>query len=323
MRVSFSPRRESWWAHKWRRIVTLVIICTAGLAACGDQVTTSARVESTEGRAAGEYPVRLVAPLQTGLVGWCLIAGASPSGCPSIRVYNGPIVAVGISYSTGKATVLALTKSNVAAVTINRDSPVATRVESGLPKGLRVVAVALGHSSGNRDVLRSSPRVAALDSHGRQITQQPEPGKASIIVDSSVRRWRSPSPELHGICDIENAGLSGLSAEWGSVLTGVRSYHRTFGEAFLPCVNIGFSLGNWPLLGVVLLDAGNPGTAPGPLAAMRPISDHVGMFSAMSSQGPVTMRRLRDAWLVVAGGTGLQQRLDVLQHLRASIDLQG
>jgi len=44
------------------------------------------------------------------------------------------------------------------------------------------------------------------------------------------------------------------------------------------------------------------------------------MFSAPGDwHGEITAIRLRDAWLVVAGGSGLLQRIEVLRHLNATV----
>ena len=38
-------------------------------------------------------------------------------------------------------------------------------------------------------------------------------------------------------------------------------------------------------------------------------------------KGPLTATRNGDAWLVVAGGSGLAQRIELLRHIKATVRL--
>jgi hypothetical protein len=69
-----------------------------------------------------------------------------------------------------------------------------------------------------------------------------------------------------------------------------------------------------------VLNAAHPGARPEQLHDFKPMPGHPGAFEAAGWTGLVA-RRIPGAWIVVEGGSGLQQRLTVLEHLRASIHL--
>jgi hypothetical protein len=306
-----------YWSLGLRRIVMMVVgLCAISVVSCGTQTVSDGRTSHDLIVARGDE-VLLVPPMQSGVAGWCLVVG-SPSGCPMARIYRGPIVALGLSYVDGSLVEVALTASEVAAVSVDGRS-VTTRAESALPNGLRAVVVEIPGTRGRIGFPRSLPRFTPLNASGQPIPQSRESGKSSIVFDPFVLRWQSPKPESHGICRIEAVGLHGLTAQWGSVVTQVRSYHGFVRRPFLSCVNTEFYLENWPLLSAVLLDASRPGTVPAPLPAMKPIAKHPGVFNAISDEGSVVVRRIKGAWLVVAGGRGLQQRVILLEHLRATV----
>lgn len=95
---------------------------------------------------------------------------------------------------------------------------------------------------------------------------------------------------------------------------------RTTGRNSTP--GHGFPTVCWPLETSILLDAQHPGAFRAAIPGMKPITGEPGLFWAPGDwHGEITAVRRGNAWLVVAGGSGLHQRLEVLRHLTASVRL--
>jgi hypothetical protein len=89
------------------------------------------------------------------------------------------------------------------------------------------------------------------------------------------------------------------------------------GEVFLSCVNTEYYLHGWPLQVAVLLDGRRPGQTLGPIPGARPIPGDPNMVDLAAGQTPaLTAKRVGNAWLVAEGGSGLAQRIAVLNALR-------
>jgi hypothetical protein len=85
-------------------------------------------------------------------------------------------------------------------------------------------------------------------------------------------------------------------------------------------VDTEYSLGHSSLDAGVLLDATAPAqAAPVSLPGEAPVHRHPGLYSAPGWNGQLLGRRVGNAWLVVEGGAGLQQRIALLSHLRARV----
>jgi hypothetical protein len=52
---------------------------------------------------------------------------------------------------------------------------------------------------------------------------------------------------------------------------------------------------------------------------MEPLARHAGFFQVPVAQGEAVARRIPSAWLIVARGSGIAQRLLVLEHLHATV----
>ena len=130
-----------------------------------------------------------------------------------------------------------------------------------------------------------------------------------------------PSSLPRGPCQIRATGLAGLTAEWGRVATTIRPYpHKIAGRAFFSCIDTEYYLNNWPLQTALLVICPTPGptsrTDPEHGADRR----RAGMLKAPGGwHGEITAVRHGNAWLVVAGGRGLSQRVQVLRHLSARV----
>lgn len=333
--------------RRWRNVglaaAILVTVSAFALSGCG---SSSATVVAT--RQAG-VEVLLLPVLRGGAVGWCITVAAE-GGCPISRLKRGPIVAEqwfggagarpivtenskaeGVEV-TNRAEGFALTTSDVAAVAVSGSNTIATRSEPGLPQGLRAVTVKI-QGAWAREVKVPSlfgrppheapaglPRFTPLDRTGKPLTQKSEPG-ALAIHEVAGRNWSRPASAPVGPCELHSSPLRGLVANAGFVVTRAKPVNGLIGRPFLACVSTSYSFENWPMVASLLVDARQPGTLPGALPDMRPVTGSPGLFEALGSNGPMVARHVPSAWLVVSGGEGQRQRLAVLRHLHATVRL--
>jgi hypothetical protein len=142
-------------------------------------------------------------------------------------------------------------------------------------------------------------------------------------VGITVRWWARPQPLAPGPCQIRAHGLPALEPEWGHVAATIRPYPaKIIGRAFFSCIDSEYYMHKWPLETAILLDARHPGRAPAAIPGMKPVAGSPGLFNAPGDwHGEITAARQQGAWLVVAGGSGLHQRIEVLRHLSASVSV--
>lgn len=178
-------------------------------------------------------------------------------------------------------------------------------------------------------VIRKIPFVAILplDRYGHVIaTQVPPPP-----TEPMSSYWQAPSavtPSIHespyhgpthprpGVCELAHHGLPGLVGEWGRTLSTISPAKDALGEVFLSCANTEYYLHGWPLQVAVLLDGRRPGQTLGPIPGARPIPGDPNMVDLAAGQTPaLTAKRVGNAWLVAEGGSGLAQRMAVLNAL--------
>ncbi len=183
-----------------------------------------------------------------------------------------------------------------------------------------------GRRPGLRTVLVRATPLVALAGDGRKIAYTPPHPEPSDLV---TRAWQIARPgerhpgasathPLPGACEVAADGLPGLQPQWGHVLVAIRPVTNAEGELFLSCVDTEYFLRGWPLDTAVLLDARRPGQTLGPIPGAIPVAGHPGFVNLVLGSGPgsMTARRIGNAWLVVAGGASLAQRLEVLGALR-------
>jgi hypothetical protein len=150
------------------------------------------------------------------------------------------------------------------------------------------------------------------------------PNESRIVEPGDkVRWWEKPEKLPSGPCQLTASGLPGLAPQWGHVATAIQPYgQRIIGRAFFSCTDTEYYMRGWPLDTAILLDAQHPGRIPAPIPLMTPVRGMPGLFNASAGwHGQLTARRDGASWLVVAGGSGLAQRIEVLSHLRARIAL--
>jgi hypothetical protein len=164
-----------------------------------------------------------------------------------------------------------------------------------------------------------TPNLLATGANGKPLAYfSPEAGGR---LSTTVRWWQKPQPLPPGPCQIHAEGLPALEPEWGHVAATIRPYPaKIIGRAFFSCIDTEYYLHKWPLESAILLDAQHPGRSPAPIPEMKPVNGATGVFNAPGDwHGEVTAIRHRNSWLVVAGGSGLSQRVEVLRHLSASV----
>jgi len=267
------------------------------------------------------YELLLVPPIEGGLVGWCMTYQSPHSSggkCPVIPTPRRPILAESWGFTSPPpiTEAVALTTGQVAAVSVRGGpSSVGTRAEVGLPYGLRAAFVEIpGQPRPGADHLP----ITALDASGQPIRQL-EPPATPPGYELESKFWKRPARAPRGACQISAASLPGLEAEWGHMVLRLRSLTGILGRPFLSCADTEYYLDNWPLDAGVVLDATHPGAEPAPLPNMTPVPAHPGVFQALGWNGKLVGRRSAGAWLLVEGGSDLQQRVTLLAHLRATL----
>lgn len=275
--------------------------------------------------------VLLLPPIEGGVGGWCI--ATKPGECSAARAFQGPIVAQ-VNSGQGPPPVqvgIVLVTSDVAGISVDGGPPIPTRTELALPDHLRAAVVEIRDGPlENVPGFRVGPRslnFTPLNSNGASIHKSARPN-GSLVFAIPSRRWRSPANPPRGICEIGARHLEGLIPQGGVVVSHVEPHTGLVAQPLLACVSIIYRFEGSLLLASVLLDATHPGSTPRPLPAMQPLAGHPGIFQAvggafggLGSQGRILARRIAGAWLIVAEGSGLRQRLTLLEHLRASVHL--
>jgi hypothetical protein len=312
-----------------------VAACLLTAASCSRSTDTSTRTGVSRDigtQVVRHEPVLLLPTITGGEGGWCvtLYSGVCPTANP-VRTFHDPIVAESWSgHGLPEVDVgFALTTSEVAAVSIDGGRAIPTRAESVLPDDLRAAVVELrggpyrhvpGFNINVRSVPLGSLRFTPLSSRGEPIPQAAEQN-APLAFYMPGRGWSRPASPPQGVCGIRAVHLGGLVAPAGFVLIHVQLHTGLIGRPFVSCASNSYSLDGWPLVASVLLDAARPGSTPAALPGMTPLAGHTGCFQAPVAEGEATVRRIPGAWLVVAKGEDLRQRLTLLEHLRATVRL--
>jgi hypothetical protein len=297
-----------------------------GSAGSSQRATRAARIAALRaqlGETSGN--VKLSPALEGGEYGWCVHLGNGAS-CASLPTTDTPLQG-SVAFSVGNAhteSFITLLAPHVAGVLLDGQR-LHVVVERSYPAmHLRVAKVILplpSRAPGGGEERELA--LTAVDARGRVIDRRP----ARELQRRSGRAtwWQRPHPIPNGPCQIDAPGIPGLLPQWGFVAHAIRPYPGTvIGRAFYSCISVEYYLHNWPLIAAVLLDAQHPGRAPGPIPEMKPLPGSPGVFTAPGDggfHGEETALRSHDRWLVLAGGSGLAQRLYVLKHLRATVRL--
>lgn len=248
-----------------------------------------------------------------------------------------------IGHGAGEIVHYALTGPAVAAVQVGAKT-IQTRRGAALPSGDRVAAFTLPAGSARARSSRKAPlparlrlagpqtirplRIVPLDRHGAPIQATGSSEYAPRLpVRTSRRRPGAGAeragispPALHsGACALARHGLPALTAVQAEVALRLRPITNALGELLFSCLQVTYTLHGSQLNAAILLDARQPGREqPGPIPGAKPVRGHPGTVNAVlgPTLGDITARRDGKAWLLVAGGGGISQRLEVLAALR-------
>jgi hypothetical protein len=189
--------------------------------------------------------------------------------------------------------------------------------------------------------------IVPLDRSGQviatQLTTPPDgPMPLTWMAPGAVTRWwplngftvpyhhkgyhgrTHPGP---GVCELAQHGLPALHAEFGHTIAWISPVPDALGEVFVSCIDAEYYMDGWPLQVGVLLDGHRPGQVLGPIPGARPVPGEPEMVNLATGHFPsslfsrnfgVTAKRVGNAWLVAQGGSGLAQRVQVLNSLRIS-----
>lgn len=273
--------------------------------------------------AATGFAVRLSPALDGGQYGWCVgvqetgTAGIAGGGCGAVPTRSQPLAMVltSASASTREESIVVLTTPQVAAVRAG-GRRVVTIAPAGLPYGLRAARILL-------------PLAVKRSAHGRlTFRTPPQPALAALglsgqaIASAQVRpRAQRPALSARGRCLLSAPALPGLSERWSHVAGAIAPYPGAIvGRAFFSCIDTEYYLHGWPLDAAILLDAAHPGAVPAAIPGLSAVSAEPGYFNGPGDfKGPLTATRRGDAWVLIAGGSGLAQRLELLRHLDATV----
>jgi len=267
--------------------------------------------------------------LEGGEYGWCISEGDG-GGCPAVPIETpGPglergetkhAAALGVVAGTTEEghemRATALLSSEVHAIlAYGRPTTIVTRAQ--LPYHLRLVQIIIPKGT---TIDASGSGLLALDARGEPLgTFGLQAAPAELV--GSIRWWQKPQRGAPGPCRIHADGIPSLEPEWGHVAARIEPYPgKIIGRAFFSCADSEYYLHNWPLETAILLDAQHPDSPPAPIPGMKPDPHVPGLFNAPGDwQGDITAARRGRAWLVVAGGSGPAQRIEVIRHLSTSI----
>lgn len=264
--------------------------------------------------------VRIAPALEGGDYGWSVIVpGAGASCCVAPVRGNRPSAE---TYETRAHTerLAFLAGPEVRGVLIAGRERLPVRTLARLPFGLRYDAVQFPH--GRAGAVRPQAALATLLATGANgsVLAAEAPARHS----DAVRWFKRPAAAPPGPCELHARGLGGLVPEWGQVASALEPLRgRIIGRAFYSCIDIVYYLHGWPLRAAILLDAARPGAPPAAIPGMRPDARAAGVLEGPGppGEGGMLARRVGNAWLVVADGSGGAQRLRLLRALEARVRL--
>lgn len=306
---------------------TSLLVCSLGASACAAGTAHPRYVA----RAAPHGRVQLVPVLQGGEAGWCMAtetktATEGSAGCAEPTTSTGPIFAESCNASKTRIDLYAITKEEVASVSVAGSASVRTVADPTLPGGLRSVAVEVLRRKGRP---APCPHLTAFGRDGKAIRTHGGRGAPLAINVAPARSWQQPTQPPQGACKLTAGSLEKARSVWGEAASGevatqVKPTHQLLAPGFLSCAHaVYFYREEDALNTAVLLDASRPGATPPNLPGMKRLPGRPGMYEAPGAEGRRVARRIRGAWLIVeeSDGLGTQVPADLLEQLSATIRL--
>jgi hypothetical protein len=220
---------------------------------------------------------------------------------------------------TPTSIVIVLTTKQVAAVSYEGYGRIPTHASALLPDHMRGAILELRGRVGERRIQFPNVKLLAWSKNGKPIARAF--GKAPPLAFSvPSRSWSPGMPEPSGVCSINVSGLDQASFQEGTVMSTVRPRGNVRSGEFVNCADANYRLAQKEALRAnVLLDATHPGATPARLPGIRPLPGHPGIFTGPG--GEELARRIPSAWLLVTKGEDLAQRITLLEHLNAKVNL--
>ncbi len=278
-------------------------------------------------RAQAPTDVRLTPSLEGGSYGWCLSIHGGGT-CPVIPTAGGGLQGgILVEPRSHTETITLLLPDEAVGILVDGQRVHAVTIAS-LPYHLRLAAVTIPRRgtpstpAGNAPPPPGPPTpqsLLAINAQGRILRSPPtpahEPGPRRVIW------WARPTALPHGPCQIHAHGMPNLQPQWGHVATSITPYpQRIIGRAFYSCIDTEYYVHHWPLETAILLDAQHPGSTPAAIPGLTRVPAAAAFYNGPGDfRGGQTAIRKGNAWLVVAGGSGLAQRIEVLTHLTATV----
>jgi hypothetical protein len=299
--------------------------CALGMTACSSsvhEVGVNATGASMSVRVKDQRML-LVPDLEVGAAGWCTLVIGHGYTCNAGRIVV-PIFEQGWSASGPPQLTegIALTTSEVIAVSIDGAKRIPTWSEPGLPDGLRAVAVELpGYRPQDDDHRFRRPQFTPFNRRGQRIRRRvTQVHLAAFGIQTTI--MPEPAHAKVGACRIEELLVPGLVATRSVMISRVEPKKELLRGAMLPCASTVFESAGSSAVATILLDAGNPGSEPGTLPAAQPLRGHAGIVREPSAEGEIFARRSPGAWLVASK---CNQRLciSLLGDLHVSLHFKG
>lgn len=266
------------------------------------------------------FNVRLSPTLTGGQYGWCVAveepAGSTAGGgCAAVPVSSMPVAMEQseANQKTHRDSIVLLTTPQVSSILVNGHRRVPTTALPDLPYDLRAARILIPIPVKTAPHLfphPPEPALLALDAQGRPIP-------------SGAVRKLAERPKVSGqaACALHAGGLPGLAPQWSHFASAIEPYPgKLVGRAFFSCVDTEYYLNHWPLDAAILLDAAHPGAPPAAIPNLTPVSTAPVFYNGPGDfKGEITATRRGNAWLVIAGGSSLTQRIEVLRHLTPTV----
>ena len=245
----------------------------------------------------------------------------------------GPIVGqsewdAGGGYPNGPVTLgMLVTTSDVVAVSVDGGAALPTQPLSPAPNEFRSLFFeirGLRSAEVKRRTARFRLEYTAFAANGSPIpisAAPPSPPSPAL----ETRLWKQPAKPAHGVCEIETRRFRGLVPFNGAVVSVLRPLRGVPGEPYLTCATTAYTYnGAIGLEAYVLINATDPRSRAAPVPGVEPVPMRPGVYQSLlwfSESTAFVARRVGGAWLVVTGGTTLQQRLSLVSDLSVRLHI--
>jgi len=320
-----------------RRRATIALVLLGALAAVGWLLGGGSSGALTSGPPSSEtaavqragalsFNVRLYPAFEVGQASYCYaveeVGVTDGSACGDPPANSTPLTMVqghGEPRS-GVWTTVVVTLPDVSYLLLNGTRKVPTITVPGLPYGLRAARIVTSRHEMVPPPLRRAfeagpTTLVPLNASGQRLPER----QIRTTVQARPIKWSRPQHAPRGVCELQSVDLRGLRATGGEVAASVHPFAGVIvGGGVVPCVETRYLLGNEPVRALILLNATDPSAPAGALPNFKPVPGDKGFYA---EGGALTATRAGNDWLVVGQGSSPKQRLKVLRHLKATVNL--